>query len=303
MKHLKAVNRKAARVERAPTEQRRRRAAARPACAQLPHIPIGCSLVFSPGWEADRTGGTAGLCQPVERDLFDCHIGCYWPAQVPDQLNHAPDWTSKCAAAQKDWRKIDLDLPVSERRMHATRRLHRSLLVAARARAGRGAARRSQPADKPRVSAGNGTLIIGTYPKQFWIIDEATEKVVGTIPFQSGIPRRTTLSRDRKRFYTIEAAMEKVEIIDIAARKTIDTFTLSEGNKKVRIRSIEPDPLHRFVMMVTASATKLIDRFEIGAPTLVQYDLTTHKVVRTDPVAERRGARRTPTSCSRPTAS
>ena len=56
-------------------------------------------------------GGTAGLCQPVERDLFDCHIGCYWPAQVPDQLNHAPDWTAKCAAAQKDWRKIDLIFP------------------------------------------------------------------------------------------------------------------------------------------------------------------------------------------------
>ena len=39
-------------------------------------------------------------------------------------------------------------------------------------------------ADKPRVSAGNGTLIIGSYPKQYWIIDEATEKVVGTIPFK-----------------------------------------------------------------------------------------------------------------------
>ena len=112
-----------------------------------------------------------------------------------------------------------------------------------------------------KVSAGNGTLIIGSYPKQFWIIDEATEKVVGTIPYTSGIPRRTTLSRDGKRFYTIDATMEKVEILDIASRKTIDTFTLSEGNKRVRLRSLEPDPLHRFVMMVTASATKLVDRF------------------------------------------
>jgi len=138
-------------------------------------------------------------------------------------------------------------------------------------------------AEKPRISAGNGTLIIGSYPKQYWIIDEATEKVTGTIPYASGIPRRTTLSRDGKRFYTIEAGMEKVEIIDIAARKTLDTFTLSEGNKKVRIRSLEPDPLHRFVMMVTMSATKQIDRFEIGTPTLVQYDLSTHKIVRTIP--------------------
>jgi len=138
-------------------------------------------------------------------------------------------------------------------------------------------------ADKPKLTGGTGTLIIGSYPKQFWVIDEATEKIVGTIPFKSGIPRRTTLSRDRKRFYTIEAGMEKVEILDIASRSTVDTFTLSEGNKKVRIRSIEPDPLHRFVILLTASATKQIDRFEIGAPTIVQYDLKDHKIVRTIP--------------------
>jgi len=138
-------------------------------------------------------------------------------------------------------------------------------------------------APEKKVSAGNGTLIIGTYPKQYWIIDEASEKIVGSIPFQSGIPRRTALSFDRKRFYTVEGQMEKVEIVDIAARRTIDTFTLSEGNKKVRIRSLEPDPLNRFAVMLTASATKQIDRFEIGNPTLVQYDLTQHKVVRTIP--------------------
>jgi hypothetical protein len=78
---------------------------------QGPFVPLGCSFVFFPGWEVDKSGGTAGLCQPVERDLFDCHIACFWPAQVPDQLNHAPDWAGTCAAAQKDWRKIDLIFP------------------------------------------------------------------------------------------------------------------------------------------------------------------------------------------------
>src|SRR5262245_45649344 len=144
------------------------------------------------------------------------------------------------------------------------------------------AAQKAKPATAAGA-AGNGTLIIGAYPSQYWIIDEATEKIVGSIPFKSGIPRRTTLSRDRKRFYTIEAGMEKLEIVDIPTRKTVDTFTLSEGNKKVRIRSFEPDPLQRFAMMVTASATKLADRFEIGAPTLIQYDLKDHKIVRTIP--------------------
>lgn len=112
MKHLSPVNDKARRLARALDPQ-----ADVVALTQVPqqppgaHIPLGCSTIFSPGWEVDRTGGTAGLCQPVERDLFDCHLGCFWPAQVPDQLNHAPDWTTKCAAAQKDWRKIDLIFP------------------------------------------------------------------------------------------------------------------------------------------------------------------------------------------------
>ncbi len=82
-----------------------------PEVPEIPHIPLGCSLVFAPGWEVDEAGGTAGLCQPVERDLFDCHLACFWPAHVPDQLNHSPDWTGKCAAAQNDWRKLEMIFP------------------------------------------------------------------------------------------------------------------------------------------------------------------------------------------------
>lgn len=129
MKHLSPVNQKARALARAaesratdgttPESSQEPRAdvvaldqqGGPPQQPQGPHVPLGCSTIFSPGWEVDRTGGTAGLCQPVERDLFDCHLGCFWPAQVPDQLNHAPDWTKKCAAAQKDWRKIDLIFP------------------------------------------------------------------------------------------------------------------------------------------------------------------------------------------------
>ncbi len=126
MKHIKAVNGKARKIEAFVQSQVEAPGATDPAGRPLPeghdvvglegrpdgpHLPLGCSLIFAPGWEADRTGSTAGLCQPVERDIFDCHLGCYWPAQVPDQLNHAPDWTGKCAAAQKDWRKLDLVFP------------------------------------------------------------------------------------------------------------------------------------------------------------------------------------------------
>ena len=133
------------------------------------------------------------------------------------------------------------------------------------------------------VSAGTGTLYVGVFPDHFKVIDEATTTITGKVPFTSGMPRRTALSKDRTRFYTVEAQQEKVEIIDIASRKTLDTFTLSEGNRKVRIKTLEPDPLHRFVMLVIRPVVKHIDRWEIEPSSIVQYDLATHKIASTLP--------------------
>jgi hypothetical protein len=117
MKHMRAVNKKAHRlVEQAlppanPANDDNDVVALQNQAPQRPHIPMGCSLSFSPGWEVDSAGGTAGLCQPVERDIYDCYNSCFWPAQVPDHMNNYPDWASKCAVATKDWRKLDLVFP------------------------------------------------------------------------------------------------------------------------------------------------------------------------------------------------
>jgi hypothetical protein len=141
----------------------------------------------------------------------------------------------------------------------------------------------SAQAQTPRLTGGDGTLYIGGYPNVIWIIDEASEKVTGTIQTKTGIPRRLVLSRDRKRFYTIDATAEQIEILDIASRTTIDSFKLTEGNKRVRVASLEPDPQHRYLMMITRVATKLRDRVEIGPSQLQQYDLEEHKIIRTVP--------------------
>ncbi len=80
--------------------------------AQRPHVPMGCALAFSPGWEVDSAGGTAGLCQPVERDIYDCYVTCFWPAQVPDHLNNYPDWASKCAIGHQGLAKSRSGIPI-----------------------------------------------------------------------------------------------------------------------------------------------------------------------------------------------
>jgi hypothetical protein len=113
MKHLRAINRKARRLDAIAMAAREDVVALQGPGnpAQRPHVPMGCALAFSPGWEVDAAGGTAGLCQPVERDIYDCYVTCFWPAQVPDHLNNYPDWASKCATATKDWRNLDLVFP------------------------------------------------------------------------------------------------------------------------------------------------------------------------------------------------
>jgi hypothetical protein len=126
MKHMRPLNKKAGRIDDfivARTEHASRTEDVSPTedvvamqdrpsnTPQRPHVPMGCALMFTPGWEVDAAGGTAGLCQPVERDIYDCFVSCYWPAQVPDHLNNAPDWTAKCASATKDWRNLDLVFP------------------------------------------------------------------------------------------------------------------------------------------------------------------------------------------------
>jgi len=142
-------------------------------------------------------------------------------------------------------------------------------------------AQTTPPAVGSRLTGGDGTLYIGGYPNVIWIIDEATEQVVGAIHTKGGIPRRLGLTRDRKLFYIIDATQEVVEIVDIASKTTLDTFKLSEGNKRVRINSIEPDPTNRYAIVLTRTATKAADRVDIGPSVLQQYDLKEHRIVRT----------------------
>jgi hypothetical protein len=133
------------------------------------------------------------------------------------------------------------------------------------------------------VPGGDHLMYIGTYAGTIQIFDEATETMVGDIKLATGIPRSLTLSQSRQKFYVLDSTLEKIETVDIATRKSLTSFTLSEGNKKVRIRGMQVDPLERFLILLTRSATKLVDRWEIGDISLQLYDLKENKVTRTIP--------------------
>ena len=146
---------------------------------------------------------------------------------------------------------------------------------------------------------------MGSYSGHLTAVDEATETFT-KIPLATGAPFAVRLSPDRSRFYVQSANQERFEVVDVAARKSLDSFTLSDASRHVRALAYEVDPQHRTMVIVAKVATKLVDRWEIGAPEFILYDLAAHKVTRTLPWTidpepthfRRRCASRPTASCS-----
>jgi hypothetical protein len=136
------------------------------------------------------------------------------------------------------------------------------------------------PAQSP--PAGTGTIFVGSYSGHLTAVDEATGSFT-KIPLETGPPFVVRLSSDRSRFYVQSANQEKFEVVDVRRRQSIDTFTLSDARRHVRALAYEVDPQHRTMVIVARPATKLVDRWEIGAPEFILYDLVAHKVTRTIP--------------------
>lgn len=161
---------------------------------------------------------------------------------------------------------------------HAPAPLRRPAIAAALLLAG---ATSSLAAQAP--SGGNGTIYYGTYDKKVLVIDEASMAVRDSMTVAIGIPIGLTLSADRSKLYAIDAAFEKIETFDLASRKSLGFFTLSEGRTQVRMRGFNIDPKDRFAILMVKAATKRSDRWEIGKNTLLKYDLAKKVVTDTIP--------------------
>lgn len=140
----------------------------------------------------------------------------------------------------------------------------------------------AQPADGP--TGGGGTFYVGAFPNRIYVIDEAAEQVVDTIEMTlGGPPSDMRMSADGSRMYMRDRTFEHVEVIDLGTRSTVDTFTLSAGDTKVRIRGLAVSPDDRYAVLLADAATRRIDRFEIAPRRLLQVDLDSHEVLREIP--------------------
>jgi DNA-binding beta-propeller fold protein YncE len=128
-----------------------------------------------------------------------------------------------------------------------------------------------------------GTFYMGTYTDKILVIDEATLAVRDSIKVSIGIPSSMLLSANRAHGYVRNPRSDKVEIVDLAARKSLGNFSLNSGSTIVQIWGMNVDPKERFAILLVKAYTKKVDRYEISRPTLLRYDLAKKAVTDTIP--------------------
>lgn len=132
---------------------------------------------------------------------------------------------------------------------------------------------------QPR-SGGDDLVYVATY-SAVYILDESDLSLEDSIPLTSGIPGYIHLTPDREQFYVRTIDQEHVEVLDLATRRSVDTFTLNRGNEMVRITDLAVHPDERHALLLVRRYTKLPDRWKVGENELLLYDLRGHEVVKT----------------------
>lgn len=132
-------------------------------------------------------------------------------------------------------------------------------------------------------NGGNGVIYWAGYDHAIHVIEESTLEIVDKIPVTTGIPIDLTLSKDHKQLYVLDAEFEEIETVDLAARESVGSFTLSRGRSTVRIWGFTVHPDGEYAILNTMRYTKRIDRWEIDDPVLMKYDLQAGEVVDTVP--------------------
>jgi hypothetical protein len=127
---------------------------------------------------------------------------------------------------------------------------------------------------------------LGTYTDELLVWDEASEQIVERIQMRNRIPRNISVSESKDRLYVTEATAQTVEIVDIARGEVIDDFTLSEDSITVRIEDFAVHPSNDRAILSIMRFVAHADRYSVGGPYVVEYDLRAKEVTDTVPLPD-----------------
>ena len=131
------------------------------------------------------------------------------------------------------------------------------------------------------VGADSRTLIMGLWPNELRLLDEGTEKFIGTIQLRYGAVTgygRTPHTPDFRRLFYITDRMEAVEVVDPVARQVVDELRISTAARRVRILGVSPYPDGTKLFLRVVAVGMDIDRFETEETEYLVYDLNARAV-------------------------
>jgi hypothetical protein len=129
------------------------------------------------------------------------------------------------------------------------------------------------PSGAQELTGGDGFMYVGTYAADVHVISEEDFSVVARIPAEAGIPGGLLATPDGSRLVAPTIDYEWVEIFDVAERRSIDRFTLTERNAKMRVRAMAVHPDGRHAVIMARRYQKLRDRWDIGDMELFLFDM------------------------------
>lgn len=130
------------------------------------------------------------------------------------------------------------------------------------------------------------TLFMGSYPDSIVVFDEGRAAIVDELKLETGLPTSIQMAQDGQRIYVTTITTSGIEVIDVASRQVINSFSLNAGNTKYRFWGGVPDPTGRYFYTILTRIEKGLDRYTVSEPLYAEIDLKQRRIVRTEPVAE-----------------
>ena len=154
------------------------------------------------------------------------------------------------------------------------------------------------------VGAHAATMVMGAYPSSLILVDEGKGATVGRIPLQTGLPTNMKMSLDKKRLYITTNTNSGIEVVDLVAKKVINSFQLNspppphafgknlaadrlaverpaQQQSRYRFGAGVPDPTGKYFYTVITQIDKNLDRYQVSKPNFAIIDLEQKKIAKT----------------------
>jgi len=130
-----------------------------------------------------------------------------------------------------------------------------------------------------------GTMFLGGYPNHLMVIDEAKGKVTQEIELKTGLPVSMRLSDDGKLLYATTITTSGIEVLDVATKKIVNSFSLNKGRRTYRFSGGGfsggvPDPTGRYFYILGNRYDKGADAIRVSKLQFMMVDLQTKEVVK-----------------------